>query len=99
MTSTTAADSADPTDSPEGDAPHTTGAPLNPTATPTELPSPPAVGPLFWVTAADGTTKRDLPEWREYTGQAPFASGDRRFEPALHPDDTPLLAQRWAKRM
>jgi len=93
--------SADPNDSVSGAAPHTSSAssallvsddPATVSAPPTFL----AVGPLFWVTDPDGATRRDLPEWREYTGQASFAPGDRWLELALHPDDALPLASTWA---
>ncbi len=97
---TTTVDSASPTLASQDAVPQTTSEPRDSTDHATmataSLPAVPIVGPLFWVTTPDGATTRDLPDWREYTGQAPFESGDRWLEPALHPDDAPLFAQRWA---
>lgn len=92
----TAFESATPPDDGADTTQRSKPAPPKPVSIASDLPPTPTVGPLFWVAAADGATRRDLPEWREYTGQAPFTAGDRWLEPALHPDDAPLVAQRWA---
>lgn len=58
-----------------------------------------ATNQIIWRTDAEGRVIGDSSEWREFSGQTEDELAARGPYSAIHPDDTPLVLERWQTAM